>query len=146
MYRLYSYSGCSTCRKALAWLRQRGLTVNSDAAVVNAAVTDGTATDPVMADVAVDVAVIDIISQPPSLQELAEALVQLGRQRLFNTSGQRYRALGAATVRAYSDAQALEALAADGRLVKRPFLVSPAGTILTGFQPQEWEALFPPPP
>jgi len=113
--RLYSYAGCSTCRRALSWLRDRGI-----------------AAEP-----------IDITVTPPSRPELERALQQLGRSRLFNTSGQSYRALGASRVRAMSDAEAIEALAADGKLIKRPFLIHAEGTIITGFRPEEWEALLP---
>jgi arsenate reductase len=112
--RLYGYAACSTCRQAQAWLRQQGL-----------------AFDP-----------IDITHQPPSPGELQAALAQLGRARLFNTSGQSYRALGAAAVKAMGDDEALAALAADGRLVKRPFLVVADGRVLTGFRPQEWQELL----
>jgi arsenate reductase len=112
--RLYAYAGCSTCRKALTWLRDRGLQPE----------------------------VIDITTQPPSLEELRQGLGQLGRSRLFNTSGQSYRALGSATVKAMDDDQALAALAADGRLVKRPFVVAANGRILTGFRPEEWAELL----
>ena len=82
--------------------------------------------------------------QVEELQRLAQAMrdVQLGRSRLFNTSGQSYRALGAATVRSWDDATALAALAADGKLIKRPLLITDQGVILTGFQPQEWERLL----
>lgn len=112
--RLYSYAACSTCRKALAWLKQLGL----------------------------EVEVIDITVQPPSQRELDSALEQLGRSRLFNTSGQSYRALGSAVVKALSDGEALQALAADGRLIKRPFLVTADGRISTGFNPQDWSSLL----
>lgn len=112
--RLYSYAGCSTCRKALAWLRDKGQQPE----------------------------LIDITSQPPGPQELREALRQLGRGRLFNTSGQSYRALGSATVKAMDDDRALAALAADGRLIKRPFVVGRNGRILTGFRPEEWTELL----
>ena len=37
-----------------------------------------------------------------------------------------------------SDAEALDALAADGRLIKRPFVVCGDGAVLVGFKPQEW--------
>jgi arsenate reductase (glutaredoxin) len=97
--RVYSYSGCSTCRKGLRWLGEQGL----------------------------DAEVIDITLQPPSLQELRQALAQLERRRLFNTSGISYRALGSA---------------ADGKLIKRPFLISANGTVLTGFDLQQWQALL----
>ena len=112
--RVYSYPACGTCRKALAWLRERGIAVE----------------------------LVDITQQPPSPAELATAFEQLGRRRLFNTSGQSYRALGAATVASLNDEQALEALAADGRLIKRPFLINDNGRTLTGFQPDEWSLLL----
>ena len=112
--KFYSYAGCSTCRKALAWLAERGI-----------------AAEP-----------IDITREPPSLEELTLALAQLGRQRLFNTSGQSYRALGRAAVAAMDDDQALAALAADGRLIKRPVLITDQQQVLTGFKPNEWQALL----
>ncbi|MBD2549044.1 Spx/MgsR family RNA polymerase-binding regulatory protein [Microcystis elabens FACHB-917] len=111
---LYQYPGCGTCRKALAWLRERQIPFDT----------------------------IDITTSPPPLELLAAAHDQLGGfGRLFNTSGQSYRALGAATVKAMDRATALAALAADGRLIKRPFLVSGNGRILTGFRPEEWQEL-----
>ncbi|MBM5813344.1 MAG: Spx/MgsR family RNA polymerase-binding regulatory protein [Cyanobacteria bacterium M_DeepCast_100m_m1_067] len=112
--KLYSYSRCSTCRKAIAWLAARELQPE----------------------------ILDITEQPPSPAELEQALAQLGRQRLFNTSGQSYRALGAAAVQALNDQAALAALAADGKLIKRPFLITDAGRILTGFKEPEWAALL----
>ncbi len=112
--RLYGYGGCGTCRKAMAWLRQQGITIE----------------------------MIDITQQPPSLDELHSALLQLGRGRLFNTSGQSYRALGAAAVKAMDDDQTLTALAADGRLIKRPLLIAANGRIVTGFRQEEWQELL----
>lgn len=114
--RFYGYRACGTCRKALTWLRERGLTVEE----------------------------IDITTQPPSAAELAQAFAQLGRARLFNTSGQSYRALGASAVKAMTDDEALVALAADGKLIKRPFLVLQDGRCATGFQVGEWQSLFDP--
>jgi arsenate reductase len=118
IHRLFSYAGCSTCRKALAWLSARGLQPGRD------------------------IDVIDITVSPPSSEELRQALYQLGRSRLFNTSGQSYRAFGADQVKALTDDQAIAALAADGRLIKRPFLISSKGEALTGFKPEEWQALL----
>ena len=112
--KLYSYAKCSTCRKAIAWLQERGIAV-----------------DP-----------IDITLQPPSVEELEAGLAQLGRKRLFNTSGQSYRALGSAAVQAMDDNEAIAALAADGKLVKRPFLITEKGQVVTGFKPEEWGALL----
>ena len=116
--RVYSYGACGTCRKALAWLASNG----------------------------VDAEVIDITLTPPSRQVLEQALKQLeSRSRLFNTSGQRYRALGSQRVLAMDDGAALDALAADGMLIKRPFLITAEGRIATGFRPQEWLTLLRPP-
>ena len=106
---VFSYSRCSTCRKALAWLADKGLSHE----------------------------VIDIIETPPSREQLSKACDQFGdRKPLFNTSGKSYRSLGAAAVKAMSDDQALDALAADGSLIKRPFVITPTGTCLVGFKPE----------
>jgi arsenate reductase len=115
--RVYSYSACGTCRKALHWLAQQGFSVEA-----------GT------------LELVDITQAPPSLAELRQAFESLGRKRLFNTSGQSYRALGATAVAALDDGPALAALAADGKLIKRPFAITADGTALVGFKPQEWEA------
>ncbi len=112
---VFSYSRCSTCRKALAWLESEGL----------------------------DHEVIDITSAPPSPELLHQAYQQFGEVKpLFNTSGQSYRALGAAAVKAMSADQALEALAADGKLIKRPFVRCPDGQFLVGFKPEVWSELL----
>jgi arsenate reductase (glutaredoxin) len=115
--RLYSYSACGTCRKALQWLAQQGFSVAAG-----------------------NLELLDITSTPPSPAELRQAFEALGRKRLFNTSGQSYRALGSAAVAAMTDDQALAALAADGKLIKRPFALTAAGTALVGFKPEEWAA------
>ena len=113
--RVWSYSRCSTCRRALAWLADKGLEHD----------------------------LFDITSAPPQLGDLAHALDQLGRKALFNTSGQSYRALGAETVKAMSDAEALEALSSDRKLIKRPFVICPDGTVLVGFKPEVWSETLP---
>jgi len=115
--RIYSYPQCGTCRKALQWLAQQGFSVQA-----------GT------------VELVDITQDPPSLAELTQAFEALGRKQLFNTSGQSYRALGSSTVAAMNDRDALAALAADGKLIKRPFAITPAGAALVGFKLEEWQA------
>ena len=115
--RVYSYPACGTCRKALQWLAQQGFSVEAGS-----------------------LELIDITRTPPTAAELQRAFELLGRKRLFNTSGQSYRALGAAAVAALSDGEALAALAADGRLIKRPFAITAAGAALVGFKPEEWSA------
>ena len=119
--RLYSYSACGTCRKALQWLAQQGFSMQS-----------GT------------LELVDITLTPPSPAELRTAFDRLGRKRLFNTSGQSYRALGAATVAAMTADEALAALAADGKLIRRPFAISAGGAVLVGFKSEEWAAALAP--
>ena len=110
---VYSYNRCSTCRKALAWLIERGIAHE----------------------------VHDITVTPPTREMLAAAHQSIGdRKLLFNTSGQSYRAMGAAAVKALSDDEALDALAADGKLIKRPFVAVDGSTFLTGFKPDLWES------
>lgn len=110
---MLSYAGCGTCRKALAWLAQRGLAVE----------------------------VRPIVDAPPTAQELAAWIPKSGKpvRKWLNTSGQSYRALGKAKVDAADEATLVRWLAADGKLVKRPVLVHGA-TVLVGFQEAEWEA------
>jgi len=115
--RIYSYARCGTCRKALQWLDQQGFTSQAG-----------------------NLELLDITEQPPSLEELHQAFTVLGRKRLFNTSGQSYRALGSAAIAAMDDATALDALAADGKLIKRPFAILGPGKVLVGFKQEEWQA------
>jgi len=119
--RLYSYPQCGTCRKALQWLAQQGFSVQAGS-----------------------LELIDITRTPPGLAELRQAMAAVGRKRLFNTSGQSYRALGSAAVAALGDDQALAALAADGKLIKRPFAITASGSPLVGFKPEEWQAALSP--
>jgi len=109
--KVYSYSRCTTCRKALAWLKAQGFIAE----------------------------VVDITILPPDRQTLVDALQQFGQvKHLFNTSGQSYRALGSAVVKAMADDEAIDALAADGKLIKRPFVCCGDGTFLVGFKPDVW--------
>ena len=108
---VFSYSRCSTCRKAIKWLKDHD----------------------------VDHDLFDITETPPSREQLAAALLQfVDRKPLFNTSGVSYRALGSSVVKAMTDDQALDALAADGKLIKRPFVILPSGRFLVGFKPDAW--------
>ena len=62
-------------------------------------------------------------------------------RRLFNTSGQDYKALGMKDrLPEMSEEEALELLASRGNLVKRPFVLTEHGGTV-GFKPVEWEAL-----
>ena len=112
---VYSYSRCSTCRKALTWLKDNGIPFET----------------------------LDIVETPPSTEQLTMALNQLGAiKNLFNTSGKSYRELGAETVKAMNETEAIQALALDGKLIKRPFLIDSNKNILIGFKLDEWNKFF----
>ena len=109
---VYSFSRCSTCRKALGWLDANNISYE----------------------------LLDIITNPPSKEFISKAIAQLGdRKFLFNTSGLSYRSIGSSVVKSFTDSEALDALAADGKLIKRPFFVSQNGLILVGFKQDIWE-------
>ena len=83
----------------------------------------------------------DITSQNPTRDELKAWYETSGLdiRKLFNTSGIQYRALGLKDKLAEMSAdEALDLLATDGMLVKRPVLVG-EGFVLFGFKEAEWE-------
>jgi len=109
---VYQYPNCGTCRKALKFLEAAGIDFVSK----------------------------DIVETPPSKPALKKALKLSGLpiRKLFNTSGQSYRNGGfKAKLATMSDDEALSALAADGKLIKRP-LVLGDGFALVGFREDEW--------
>jgi arsenate reductase len=111
--RVYHYPQCSTCKKALKWLAAR--------------------------DVAIEL--IDIVKHPPSKRELREVLSSAGvpLKKLFNTSGASYReGKFGERLPSMSEAEALDALAADGKLIKRP-LVLGKGLALVGFDERAYD-------
>ncbi|RME91307.1 MAG: arsenate reductase family protein [Verrucomicrobia bacterium] len=110
--RVYAYTGCGTCRKALDFLRREGIPHE----------------------------VIPIREQPPKPAELKAALRTMGGQlrRLFNTSGKDYRELGIKDrLDSMSPEEAIDLLAANGNLVKRPFVVR-GRVAWAGFNEAEW--------
>jgi arsenate reductase len=113
---VYQYSKCSTCRKALKFLNEAGI----------------------------DFQAKDIVASPPSKTALEKARTLAGvpLNKLFNTSGQSYRKGGfKEKLKTLSDAEAFAALAADGKLIKRPLVIGD-GFALVGFREDEWrEAL-----
>ena len=115
---VYQYAKCSTCRKALGWLDGREIAYEA----------------------------IPIVEAPPSKTALRKLWKRSGLplQKLFNTSGQSYRQGGFKEKRsAMSDDELLAALAADGKLIKRPILVvGDDGPVLVGFKEADYEAAF----
>lgn len=112
MIKVYCYSRCTTCKKALKWLDENGI----------------------------DHIVIDIKENHPTETELRKyhEMSGLPLKRFFNTSGQLYRSLELSRkLPTMTEDQQYELLATDGMLVKRPLLVG-EGFVLTGFKEPEW--------
>lgn len=107
------YPKCTTCRKAKAYLDERGVSYQ----------------------------LRDIKAENPSVEELAHwwKVSGLPLKKFFNTSGLQYKALELKDkLPAMSEQEQLELLASDGMLVKRPLLVGDT-FVLTGFRQAEWE-------
>lgn len=113
MIKVYCYSRCSTCKKALAWLDARRIAHT----------------------------VVDIKADHPDEETLRKlhATSGLPLKRFFNTSGIQYREqeLSKKLPDMPEDEQ-FRLLASDGMLVKRPLLIGD-GFVLTGFREAEWE-------
>lgn len=113
--KIYTYTKCSTCRKATKWLNEQNI----------------------------DFEEIPIRETPPSVNELQQVLDYVGElKKLFNTSGMDYRSLGMKDkLLTLSSDEALELLASNGNLIKRPFLLADGkGTV--GFKEEAWDALL----
>ena len=110
-----SYAGCGTCKKALRWFKERGI----------------------------DVAVRPIVDAPPSAEELSEWIPKsaLPVRKWLNTSGQSYRAIGKTKVDAAKDEEILRWLTQDGKLVKRPVVVT-SKLVLVGFNEASYDEVF----
>ncbi len=117
--KIYEYSGCSTCKKALKYLDAKNRKYEK----------------------------VPIVEHPPTVSELKTMLRHLEARgktfrNLFNTSGEQYRALkvGDRIKAGMTEQEAFALLSKNGKLVKRPFLLTPKGGA-TGFQVEEWDAL-----
>lgn len=109
MYTFYEYPKCSTCQKARKELVALGVDFES----------------------------IDIKTNPPQVEILRDLLDKspFDLKKFFNTSGNSYRALG---LKERFDTltvdEALELLAADGMLIKRPILVKDGQVLQIGYR------------
>ena len=112
MIKVYCYSRCSTCKKALKWLDDNGISYE----------------------------LLDIKTQHPDEETLRAyyAASGLPLKRFFNTSAIPYRELELAKkLPDMSEDEQFRLLASDGMLVKRPLVVGD-GFVLTGFREDEW--------
>lgn len=118
--KVYEYKNCSTCKNALKYLDAKKVSYTA----------------------------VPIVDQPPTVSELKEMLGYLKEsggsfKNLFNTSGVQYRELGISDkIKAgMTEAEALKLLSQNGKLIKRPFLLTGKnGTV--GFKQDEWARLI----
>jgi len=107
------YPPCSTCKKAAAWLDERGIEYSAR----------------------------HIKEDNPSYEELKlwHQLSGLPLKRFFNTSGLLYKSMELKDkLPGMSEEEQLRLLATDGMLVKRPIVVGD-DFVLVGFKEAEWK-------
>ena len=112
MLKVYCYSRCTTCQKALKWLDAKGVKYE----------------------------LVDIKEKNPDEKTLRKyyAMSGLPLKRFFNTSGLQYRELELSKkLPTMSEDDQFKFLASDGMLVKRPLLVG-EDWVLAGFKEAEW--------
>lgn len=113
---VYQYPTCSTCRKAVKWLKENNH----------------------------DVELRHIVENTPTADELQEAMERsdLPIRRFFNTSGKAYREGNyKEKVGDMSSADAAKTLASNGMLIKRPLVIAP-NFVLVGFKEDVWAEAF----
>ena len=114
MIKVYCYSRCTTCKKAIKWLE----------------------------DNKIEHEVLDIKENHPNEKTLKELHKKSGLplRKFFNTSGQLYRELELSKkLPDMSEAEMFKILASDGMLVKRPLLITDKA-VIPGFKEDTWKA------
>ena len=116
MVKVYCYSRCTTCKKALKWLDDNKIKYE----------------------------LIDIKENNPDEKTLRQLHKKSGLplKRFFNTSGQIYREMELSKkLPDMSEDEMFKLLASDGMLVKRPLLIT-ENHVLTGFKEADWKAVL----
>ena len=111
----YSYSKCSTCRKAEKWLKSKDLKFQ----------------------------LIDIVKEPPIVNYLNLALKQYSddKKRIFNTRGKAFKTLSL-DINGLSRDEIIQLLLSDGKLIKRPFLIYEGKEVILGFNEIQYAEKF----
>ena len=107
------YPPCTTCKKAKAWLDERGVAYEAR----------------------------KIKEENPTAEELKAWHEKSGLplKKFFNTSGLAYKALGLKDrLPTMSEEEQYQLLASDGMLVKRPLVVG-ENFVLVGFREAQWQ-------
>lgn len=113
MIKVYCYSKCTTCKKALKWLDANKISYT----------------------------LIDIKGDHPDEKTLRQLQKKSGLplRKFFNTSGQLYREMELSKkLPDMSEDEMFKLLASDGMLVKRPLLVT-ENAVLPGFKEADWK-------
>ena len=114
--KVYCYSKCTTCKKALKWLDENKIKYD----------------------------LIDIKEDHPDEKTLKILHKKSGLplRRFFNTSGLIYREMESSKkLPKMSEDEMFKLLASDGMIVKRPLLVAD-DKVLVGFKEEEWKTLL----
>lgn len=114
-YIFIQYPACSTCKKARKWLEDNKIEYKNRL----------------------------IVEENPTQEELKrwKELSGLPLKKFFNTSGVLYKEMNLKEkLQTLSEDEQIELLASNGKLVKRPILVSET-LVLIGFKPEEWEKI-----
>ena len=113
MIKVYCYSKCTTCKKALKWLDENQ----------------------------VEYKLIDIKEDHPDEKTLRKLYKKSGLplRKFFNTSGMLYREMELSKkLPDMSEDDMFKLLASDGMLVKRPLLIT-KDKVLLGFKEADWK-------
>ena len=109
------YPACGTCKKAKKWLDENQIAYNARL----------------------------IVDENPTEDELKLWIPKSGLplRKFFNTSGVIYKELNLKDkLPTMSEDEQIKLLASNGKLVKRPLMIS-EDTVLVGFKQEEWEKL-----
>ena len=112
----FCYPKCSTCQKAKKWLQENS----------------------------VEFIERDIVKDNPSEAELKKFFKKSKKElkKFFNTSGILYREMELKDkLPTMTEEEMLKLLATDGKLVKRPMIVT-KDVVLNGFKEEEWKELL----
>ena len=115
MYKVYCYSKCTTCQKALKFLNENNIKYE----------------------------LIDIKENNPNKEVLKEIHNKSNKElkKLFNTSGLLYKEYELSKkIPNMTEDEMYELLSSNGMLVKRPILISDDFSLI-GFKEEEWKKL-----
>lgn len=106
--KVYGIPNCGTCKKAIAWLEDKGI----------------------------DHTFINTKENQPTKAMIEQWVGELTARPMRNTSGKSYRAIGEEK-KEWSDEQWIDAFAEDAMLLKRPLFEKDGKAVMVGFRAKE---------